>query len=466
MWRQSLSVCVLAFFLFCGLGAVQGALGATTGTVISVTDIHFDPFQGFGDPVRKKIATSDYTDWRSIYLKNPRPKGDIGQQTNFSLLDSTIREMQSICPHPDFIIFSGDLLGHGIEDEYKAYLKHNPGVSLDAFVQNTLSFINYEFKLYFSDVPIYFTLGNNDNYIDFGIAPPPVDTFLPDTKDIFFAYIGDAGQEASFMATFPQTGGYSVYPAAAPTNKIIALNDIYFSTNSKQSNNYPAGWQQMTWLASELASAAQNGEKVWIISHIPPGVDVGTTLSNKKITDFWQTTNTNAQGQTFLEAFSALTVEYSSVIAGIFCGHTHMDHFRLISDQGGAIAFVHVSPAVSPQFGNNPAFQVLTYDRTTFGVIDFETYRYGYARQTWGKEYSFDLTYDLSLYDPANLETLFDRLPQDAAARKHVTDYFDVNNPGYKPITAKTWQPYWCGIAYLTNQDFVTCEGSVFSPAP
>jgi hypothetical protein len=465
MWQRSLSVWVLAFFLFCGLGAVQGALGATTGTVISVTDIHFDPFQGFGNPVRKQLATSAYTDWQAIYLKNPaQPEGAIGQETNFSLLNSTIQNMQAICPHPDFIIFSGDLLGHELTNEYTAYLKHNPGVSLDAFVQNTLSFINYEFKIYFSDVPIYFTLGNNDNYIDFGIAPPPGDTFLPDTQDIFFAYIGgDADTEASFLATFPQTGGYSLHPAAAPTNKIIALNDIYFSSKNKHA---AAGWQQMTWLASELASAAQNGEKVWIITHIPPGVNVGTTLSNKQITDFWQTKNRNAQGQTFLEAFSALTVEYSSVIAGIFCGHTHMDQFRLISDQGVSIAFVHVTPAVSPQFGNNPAFQVLTYDPATFGVIDFETYRYGYLPNVWAGEYSFDLTYGLSLYDPANLETLFDQLPQDAAARKHVTDYFDVNNPGYKPITAKTQRPYWCGIAYLTNQDFVACTGSVFSPAP
>lgn len=228
MGRRFLFVCVPAIFLFCGPGVIQHALGATTGTVISVTDIHFDPFQGFGNNVRKKIATSDYKDWYSIYVKNPRPEGTHGQQTNFSLLDSTIREMHSICPHPDFIIFSGDLLGHGLEAEYSQH--PYPGVTVEQFVQKTLSFINYEFKIYFSDVPIYFTLGNNDSYTDFGISPPPADTFLPDTKDIFFAYIGgDADAEASFMATYPTTGSYSLHPAAAPANKIIALNNIYFS---------------------------------------------------------------------------------------------------------------------------------------------------------------------------------------------------------------------------------------------
>jgi hypothetical protein len=121
---------------------------------------------------------------------------------------------------------------------------------------------------------------------------------------------------------------------------------------------------------------------------------------------------------------------------------------------------------VSPQFGNNPAFQVLTYDRASFGVIDFETYRFGYLRNDWAMEYNFNRTYDVSLYDPANLDTVFNRLHEDAAARKHCTAYFDVNNPGFKPITTKTWQSYWCGIAYLADQDFATCTGFVLSPTP
>ena len=82
MLRRSLAG-VLAVFLLCGLGAMQRALGATTGTVISVTDIHFDPFQGFGYNVRKKIATSDYEDWRSIYLKSPGPKAPTGRRPTF-----------------------------------------------------------------------------------------------------------------------------------------------------------------------------------------------------------------------------------------------------------------------------------------------------------------------------------------------------------------------------------------------
>ncbi|MGC9966756.1 MAG: metallophosphoesterase [Syntrophobacteraceae bacterium] len=418
-------------------------------------------FQGFGNNICKKLVTSDYGAWHSIYSKHDRPKGGHGEQTNFSLLNSAIRKMHSICPHPDFIIFSGDLLAHGLEAEYS---KHSyPGHTVEEFVQNTLSFINYEFKYYFGNVPIYFTLGNNDNYTDFGIAPPPADTFLPDTKDIFFAYIsGDADAEASFMATFPQSGSYSLHPAAAPTNKIIALNDIFFSLKSTQQS---AGWQQIAWLESELASAAQNGEKVWIITHIPPGVDVTTTLSNHngEITDFWETQSTDAQGKTFLEKFSELTVAYSSVIGGIFCGHTHMDHFRLISDQGVPKSFVHVTPAVSPQFKNNPAFQVLTYDTASFGVIEFQTYRYGYVRQGWSKEYSFNRTYGVSLYDPANLDTVFNQLQQDAAARKHFTAYYDVNNGGFRPITTKNWQSYWCGIANITDQDFATCTDSLLS---
>jgi hypothetical protein len=61
------------------------------------------------------------------------------------------------------------------------------------------------------------------------------------------------------------------------------------------------------------------------------------------------------------------------------------------------------------------------------------------------------------------LDTVFNQLQQDAAARKHFTAYYDVNNGGFRPITTKNWQSYWCGIANITDQDFATCTDSLLS---
>ncbi len=91
-----------------------------------------------------------------------------------------------------------------------------------------------------------------------------------------------------------------------------------------------------------------------------------------------------------------------------------MDHFRLIFDKShNPLAYVHITPAISPEFGNNPGFQVLTYDAGSFSVADFDTYYYDGA--AWREEYDFDTTYGKAAYDASNLAAIYNHLSDDSA---------------------------------------------------
>jgi hypothetical protein len=257
----------------------------------------------------------------------------------------------------------------------------------------------------------------------------------------------------SFASTFKSGGNYAFPPTASGANRVLSINDIFFSEKNGY-NDY--GWQQLKWLEKQLKAATKNKQKVWIVFHIPPGVDAWSTVKEGHTVAYWDVIHRDSDSKTFTDKFQELIQTYSPVIKGIFSGHTHMDHFRLVFDKSHKpLAYVHITPAISPEFGNNPGFQVLTYDARSFSVTDFDTYYYDGA--DWKEEYDFDTTYGKAPYDAANLAAIYNHLSDDAALRRSFVDYYDVHNQQAEPVTDRDWKAYWCGIGSLTDDDFNAC---------
>jgi len=69
-----------------------------------------------------------------------------------------------------------------------------------------------------------------------------------------------------------------------------------------------------------------------------------------------------------------LVDRYRAVIVGSFAGHTHMDDFRILwSKAKHPSGYIHISPSISPIFGNNPAFEVVSFD-SAHGITDYTAY--------------------------------------------------------------------------------------------
>jgi sphingomyelin phosphodiesterase acid-like 3 len=87
------------------------------------------------------------------------------------------------------------------------------------------------------------------------------------------------------------------------------------------------GADQLRWLAAQLKDAAAKKDKVWLLYHIPYGIDAYNSViapgGNKveKVVSLWQ--------PGYTEKFLILLDQYRDTILSMLAGHTHMDYFRL-----------------------------------------------------------------------------------------------------------------------------------------
>ena len=241
---------------------------------------------------------------------------------------------------------------------------------------------------------------------------------------------------------------------------MVVLNTVFFSANYRNQcgdpKDDPAG-DEIRWLAAQLKDAAAKEEKVWLLYHIPPGIDAFSTANatdGNTVVSFWQAGYT--------ESFLTLLDQYRDTIVFTLAGHTHMDDFRLALDRGtGRSSFLVVTPAISPIFENNPGLHVLSYDRKTFSVLDYTTHQLDLATgssKQWKEEYRFSRAYRLFPINATTLETLFRSLQKDAQTRAMYIRYYNVSNAASPIITEQTWPVYWCAIGHLTVAAFEGCR--------
>jgi hypothetical protein len=187
-----------------------------------------------------------------------------------------------------------------------------------------------------------------------------------------------------------------------------------------------------------VAKAA--AERVWLLYHIPPGLDGYATLRQGSCPD----TMIPMWDEAHAGAFFALLRRYADIVPASFAGHTHMDDFRLIGDAGGRYAFVLITPAVSPIFGQNPGFRIASYDdeggivdQTTHGLANLPqaSFASGGAQPEWRTEYSFTRLWSLPRVDLPSLGRLYSLITDVPEERERWRVVFPVSSPVY-------WAPF------------------------
>jgi hypothetical protein len=228
------------------------------------------------------------------------------------------------------------------------------------------------------------------------------------------------------------------------------------------------GEATLVWLETELAAAKQAQERVWLVYHIPPGVDGYATLQHGScpgaIVPMWN--------QGYAAPFDALLRRYADTVAASFAGHTHMDDFRLVGDDSGYYAFTLITPALSPIFGQNPAFRTVVYDpagavldQTTYNLANLEAASVGTeAPPMWQAEYTFTQAWHLPRVDLASLARLYQMtadVPQD---RDRWHTLYAVSSPGYwhqDPAggerAARTVVAYHCATGHVGLSEYGQC---------
>jgi sphingomyelin phosphodiesterase acid-like 3 len=451
--------------------------GNGTFPALLVSDIHFDPFR---DPAKvQQLVDAPVSQWSSILSAPPSPNqqqafaklqqscSGRGVDTPYALLHSSLRAMWSWQPDAKFMTVSGDLLAHSFSCRYTTLQPASTQSEYQAFVLKTVGFVMGELRATFPGMPVYVALGNNDS---------PCGDYRLDTGSDFLVRTGKivaeglpTSQQQQALAIFAKGGYYSLTMGAPMRNtRLIVINDVFLSPKYSTCAGRPdstAANEEMTWLQEQLAEARRLEQKVWVMGHIPPGVDPYSTFAKIK------NVCGNESPEMFLSSdrLADLLIEHADVIQlGIFA-HSHMDEMRLLESQESGphdsikrSVAIKLVPSVSPVDGNNPAFTVARINRASAVLQNYEVI--AASNQTgiatsWSREYDYAQAYHETQFSPSVVKELIAKFEDDRganteASQEYIRNYYVGDRSSeLKPF----WPLYVCALANHTAKAFAAC---------
>jgi hypothetical protein len=465
------------------LGALNGGCGGGTSTssnfpVVVFSDVHFNPFY---DPklVSALVNENDTDKWAAIFQTSLLGPSSPGGDTNYQLLVLALSGIKQNLGASPLVIFTGDILGHGLPEMFYQQLNGTQTfrddadvAAMKAFTDRVVAFFMGQVRGAVGNVPVMFAVGNGDSYS--GAGPNVLDssTFAPDnsflvnTAGLFYTkFLNGTVDDTEFHATFAKGGYYSAEPAGANL-MVIALNTILFCQlfSSSQTANDGMVADELGWLDLKLQAAKAKGKKVWLLMHAPPGADIGTTaghVNNGQIQSaammWWPA---------YQASFLAVLAKYPGIVSLTLAGHTHMDEYRILPTTDA----LEITPAISPWFGNNPAFKVFTISPDTLKPTDYSSLNYDLSTNPaqFNSYYTFSTAFSSQGLLDASLSQLTPALVTNNAKQALYRGfYFSGNNSlkqvtyppfknSYDPITDTTWPVYWSGIGHMEEADIVT----------
>ncbi len=446
----------MGLIMLCGLSAQAApAAGEQTVPVLLTSDIHFEPFWDPGKA--RQLATEPVNHWAKILSSANSPDREQrfaaieqqckvrGQDTSYPLLRSSLAAMRSFSGGPRLIAVSGDLMSHAFTCKFHAVFPHAGQAEYAGFAEKTIEFVLLELRSTFPGTPVFAALGNNDS--DCG-------DYKIDTHSLFLGALAstitadvEKRLRPTALSSFAAEGDYSAeLPAPFHSTRLLVVDDLFESVKYQTCSGKPdpeAGRAQVAWLQGQLEAARRNREQIWVVSHIPPGIDPYGTA--RKAQDMCS----GEAPVAFLssDALAKTLSDFGDVIRLAIFAHTHMDELRLLRPQpqaSGAAVAVKMVPSISPVDGNNPSFVVAQAEPASATLKDYKVIaasnKTGIGTH-WSEEYDFDREYNAPVYAAASLTKLIDGFAADrsgagVASQSYLRNYFVGGE-------ARELQPFW-----------------------
>ncbi len=465
-----------------------------------LADPHFDPFRNVSKVER--LAAANVEQWAAILAEPPAP----GDAQAFRALQTACKETSTDAANdlllsafdasaqktatgaPAFVMLAGDLLVHRFDCRVEKLLGHPaaaPGTKYDdaeahpapgtartvmAFARKTVDYIALQLHTRFPHTPVYIALGNNDSGCgDYQFNEH--DPLLAGTATaVASGWVGVAPVESEkARADYTRFGSYTLpLPAPLVKGRVLVLDDIYLSSRFQNCAGKPdstSGKDLLAWVDAELTAAERHGEFVWVLTHIPPGINVYSTNVNgidvcagKPPVTFLSST-----------ALSEVLARHAAAIRVVVAGHTHVDEIRVFGgdESHGKSSFaVKGVPSISTVSGNPPAFLRATVDTT--GVLqDYTLHVASNAKAgapasslTWITAYDFRSTYAEPAFTAASIADLVKRFtagaPADDQAIATYQNYFAGSGLRRLALQA-VWNQYTCHMQHDDPAAFTAC---------
>ncbi len=375
--------------------------------------------------------------------------------------------MEMAAPDAKFITLSGDLIAHSFPCKYKKLMPQSTPEEYRQFVEKTIKFVLGSLRGAFPAAPVYAALGNNDS---------DCDDYKVDANSDFLAQTGvlvsegfAPSQRKAAQRTFAAAGYYSVpLPVPLEHTQLLVLDDVFMSRKYAACSGKadPAGAEaQIDWLRQKLTEARQKNKRVWVMGHIPPGIDPFATaiklrnVCGGKAPDMFLTS----------DALPDLLAEFGDVIQLAIFGHTHMDEMRLLktygqdaSPPGVAIKMV---PSISPIDGNMPSFTVALVDSPSAKLADFQVFASSNESgidATWNEEYDYAEAYKQSDFSAESLTRLVAGFQADPdASTGHSETYLRNYYVRDRSLELRLfWAQYVCAVSTYSIDAYRNCRCS------
>ncbi len=471
--------------------AAATPLAAQNKPVLLLSDIHFDPFH---DPAKfPQLEHAAPNAWLPILTAPPTPTqaedfaklqttcNSKGVDTPFALLQAAMKAAHAQQPSPFFVTVSGDLMAHQFDCKFHTLDPKATEADYSAFAAKTVAFVSHMLTSTFPGAPVYLALGNNDSGCK-DYDEDPSSAFLHADALTAAADARNPAAHAAILSSYTELGDMNIaLPAPMQHTRLLVLQDIFASKKyaacpgaSSDPNANPAA-QQIAWLRAQLTKARAAHETVWIMAHIPPGIDAYSTFT--KSGDVC----TSGKPETFLasDALADTIADFGDIIRLALFGHTHMDEVRLYRSAAGAPSASgtpipgKLVPSITPVNGNNPAFTVAQVNPRTATLVDYTVFATGSDWDThpaFTPEYTFSSTYGLPDLSGTSLSKLTDSFLADrTGTAEHSADYqrlFYAGDPmaatGMKGAAKAAamkmvWPLYACAMTQTHAADFLAC---------
>ncbi len=419
--------------------------------MVAFSDVHFDPF--FDPSLLGALEAAPESQWAALFESSGiTGPGQYGHTTNLVLLRRSLAAIQAQEPRPALVIFGGDLLVQDFSTMYYALTRTQDEAAMRAFALKAVTFVVHQVRAALGTTPVYFTLGNWDDYAgSFGLQPD--DPFLADTAALFFdELLRGTTDRAAFEATY-RAGGY--YAAEVPGTRLVvlALNTGFLA--SQATAGIDAIDRELDWLDASLAAVEASGRQAWLVLHAPPGGDLATTAGQVDpqghVTQPTMMLQAGPQ-----ERLLAILAAHRGALAAAFTGHTHMDEYRI------AVIAMQGIPGITSDMGNAPAFKTFTVSGG-WALQDYVSWALDLAdpSASFQPTYDFGTAYGLPAPLGTSLAALFFDLGTSPAAQAGYRGRYGSGHAPAKPITDLGWPVYWCGIALMQSQGLGDCVNAM-----
>lgn len=472
--RVRLRLCGV-FVLLCACHLFAQVQPSPTGsTFLIATDIHFNPMADAS--LVSDLAAADSTQWeRTLERSRVRSFSQYGEDTNWWLLQSSLDAMRATLPHPAFIMVNGDILAHRFPATFLKITHDSDREDYRRFVLKTVEFVMLEFRRRFPDAAIFLTPGNNDE--DCGNFSIDADgTFLHDTADLVRELAHGNGE---LRGSWETLGSYDIPHPTLGGVRIISLNSIFLGDRYRAAKfsegcapvPSTAARDVLAWLESRLSSAQRAHEKVWLMFHVPPGIDSYSTVlkyqalakGNASMTkQLCTSTVVPMWAPEWTARFDALLKKYNGTVIASFAGHTHNDDFRLVNSSDVGPTMVLISPAISPIYDQDPAFRVVTFDKDG-SLIDESVYRITNLNNAgsqspgeWKREYRFTQEWKLKPLNVLILASLYREIRSVPADRDEWLKLYNTSSTAVH-MPPNSGLAAYCAIEALDPETYSSC---------